>query len=80
MPNSTTTINQASPAHPPIMSVGRLTMENLAKFLNYAEHYFAHKSIADEARVCQILFCFDDPHVTAWISTKRATLVVLDYD
>ncbi|KAG6839902.1 hypothetical protein C0991_010526, partial [Blastosporella zonata] len=45
MPNNAATVNQASPGHPPIMSIGRITMENIAEFTSCAKQYFIYKSV-----------------------------------
>ncbi|KAG6864039.1 hypothetical protein C0991_000850 [Blastosporella zonata] len=63
MSNAATTVTQASPAHPPIMSVGKITMENLAKFKNCARRHFAYKAIPAEA----------------WIAANDETLIALTF-
>ncbi|KAG6863569.1 hypothetical protein C0991_005004, partial [Blastosporella zonata] len=80
MPNTAATVSQASPGHPPIMSIGRITMENIAKFTSCAKRYFIYKSVVADSHVSHISFCFDDPHVAAWIETNNATLTALSFD
>ncbi|KAG6839023.1 hypothetical protein C0991_006513 [Blastosporella zonata] len=80
MPNAPAIVSQASPGHPPIMSTGRITMENLAEFRNCAKRHFAYKSIPADTQVSQILFCFDDHNVSAWIAVNDETLSTLTFE
>ncbi|KAG6838662.1 hypothetical protein C0991_009867, partial [Blastosporella zonata] len=80
MPNAPAIVSQASPGHPPIMSTGRITMENLAEFRNCAKRHFAYKSIPADTQVSQILFCFDDHNVSAWIAANDETLSTLTFE
>ncbi|KAG6839019.1 hypothetical protein C0991_006567, partial [Blastosporella zonata] len=80
MPNAPAIVSQASPGHPPIMSTGCITMENLAEFRNCAKRHFAYKSIPADTQVSQILFCFDDHNVSAWIAANDETLSTLTFE
>ncbi|KAG6852274.1 hypothetical protein C0991_001385 [Blastosporella zonata] len=79
MSNAAATVTQASPAHPPIMSVGKITMENLAEFKNCTRRHFAYKAIPAEGQVAQVLFCFDDHSVSAWIAANNEMLIELTF-
>ncbi|KAG6838423.1 hypothetical protein C0991_011749, partial [Blastosporella zonata] len=80
MPNAPASVSQASPGHPPIMSVGRITMENIAEFTSGVKQYFIYKAVAADAHVSHVSFCFDDPHVAAWIDVNNAVLTALTFD
>ncbi|KAG6863199.1 hypothetical protein C0991_007483, partial [Blastosporella zonata] len=62
------------------MSVGRITMENLAEFRNCAKRHFAYKAIPADSQVTQILFCFDDHNVSTWIAANDEALSILTFE
>ena len=68
--------------HPPHLSKGKITLNNVREFENHCENYYmnAKGGVEDGQKVTKILGCFENPLVNDWISVNHLRLRTLTFE